>query len=490
MIAPEHIAPFRRALAALQAGQAEYRRLNALTTVDPTFIEPAQFVEDLMVAAFSDPVWTTRLVSVFFAWAETQPGTQSLLLIAAAINARERGDGPLAVRRSSRALALDSNNLHVQAVTRHESGVEVAPLKGRFCEAPFTGMETAPDGKVYFCCPAWLPTPIGKLTDDRGPDAVWNSPAAEEIRRSIHDGDYRYCSRVHCPKLSQDKLPATSKVTQRDLKTFAVARTTRIPRGPRRIVLSHDRSCNLSCPSCRTTTILARKDEQKRLNRIADEILLPLLGEADRVHVTGSGDPFGSNHFRYVLKRLNREDFPKLRLDIQTNGVLFDEGAWNDLDLEGRIDRVAVSIDAASEATYATVRRGGDFGRLMDNLAFLSTKRRDGSVKAMRLDCVVQAINFRELPAIIAIADRFGFDGVKLQMIRNWNTYSPAEFVANNIGSREHPDYAEFLDVLRQDVLNRKSIEFWGMPNAVADARKSSAIDDSTLQLTAWPVPT
>jgi len=101
----------------------------------------------------------------------------------------------------------------------------------------------------------------------------------------------------------------------------------------------------------------------------------------------------------------------------------------------------------------------------------------------------VQGINFREMPAVVEIADYFGFDGLKFQMIRNWRTYSPSEFAQNDISSREHPDYAEFLDVLRQDILNRKSIQFWGMANALADARRSRAVDDTAQQqLTAWPV--
>jgi hypothetical protein len=95
------------------------------------------------------------------------------------------------------------------------------------------------------------------------------------------------------------------------------------------------------------------------------------------------------------------------------------------------------------------------------------------------------------MPAMVAIAERFGFDGIKFQMIRNWNTYSPAEFAANNIGSREHPDYGAFLEVLRQDVLKASTIEFWGMANALADARKTTPSEpaEGARQLAAaWPV--
>jgi len=36
---------------------------------------------------------------------------------------------------------------------------------------------------VFFCCPAWLPVPIGNLETESA-DEIWNSPAAQEIRGS------------------------------------------------------------------------------------------------------------------------------------------------------------------------------------------------------------------------------------------------------------------------------------------------------------------
>ena len=55
-------------------------------------------------------------------------------------------------------------------------------LAGRFCSAPFESLETAPGGQAYFCCPAWLPAPIGNLNEADAAD-VWNSPAAQENPR-------------------------------------------------------------------------------------------------------------------------------------------------------------------------------------------------------------------------------------------------------------------------------------------------------------------
>jgi pyruvate-formate lyase-activating enzyme len=441
--------PFVAALRAIQGAWPSYVRLNALSEAAPDFRDPEAFVRSLSANVFADAaLWPAERVTAFFAWAEAQEPVNKLALVLAALHALDRGEAVRAESRARRVHALAPNDLHIQELLRRATGRPDPDLTGRFCRAPFEGIETAPDGNVFFCCPAWLPVPIGRLAGGSA-EAVWNSPAAREIRRSIHDGDFRYCSRTHCPHLSSKGLPLAAEVRNRDLRPLIEARTTELEHGPRKLVLSHDRSCNLSCPSCRTSTILARKPEQKRLNAVADEVILPMARDAERVHVTASGDPFGSAHFRYVLGRMTREAFPHLRLDIQTNGVLFDRVAWEVLDLRGRIDKVSVSMDAATEATYAVVRRGGDFRRLLDNLEFLAKMRRAGEFRTLRLDFVVQALNFREMPAFVRLAESFGFDGVKFQMIRNWNTFTPAEYRKHDIGSPEHPGYADFLAILR-----------------------------------------
>jgi MoaA/NifB/PqqE/SkfB family radical SAM enzyme len=275
---------------------------------------------------------------------------------------------------------------------------------------------------------------------------------------------------MHCPHLSSDSLPRTQDLAAKGLREIAQEKRTALTTRPRRIVLSHDRSCNLSCPSCRTKLILARKEEQARLNAMADTVLLPLARDAERLRITASGDPFGSAHFRYVMKKLSKRDFPKLLLEIQTNGVLFDREAWEELELAGHVGTVAISIDAATEATYAIVRRGGSFERLLSNLEFIATLREAREIPFMRLDFVVQNLNFHEMPDMPALAARFAFDRVKFQMIRNWRTYSPEEFAHHDIGSPFNPNYQAFLDVLRRPELGGSQVEFWGMDRALRDA--------------------
>jgi sulfatase maturation enzyme AslB (radical SAM superfamily) len=189
-----------------------------------------------------------------------------------------------------------------------------------------------------------------------------------------------------------------------------------------------------------------------------------------------------------VISRLSRQDFPNLVLDIQTNGVLFDQTAWSEMDLAGRVGMVAISVDAVTEQTYNIVRRGGSFQRLHENLRFLATRRMAGEIAYMRLDFVVQTLNFAEMPGMPALADLYGFDRIKFQMIRNWNTYDPAEFALHDIGSKYNARYEEFLDVLRHPSLSSDRVEFWGMEAALEDAKRLKRERLSKSLQSAWLV--
>lgn len=460
---------FRAAAAAITAARLDYVARNRRVDGDAE-----GFARGFRERLFADPVWTPAERARFF---DTLAQPCAFALLLGGLEALEAGDRGRAVERARAAAARLTNDLFIQRLGRRAEGQGEADLRGRFCRAPFEALETAPGGDVHFCCPAWLPVPIGNL-NDASPEEIWNSPAAQAIRASIHDGSYRYCSRQHCAHLSSDSLPRTDAVRHARLRADAETRAERLAHGPEKLVLAHDRSCTLTCPSCRSTVIAANAAEAAGLNRMADAVLLPLARDARAVRVTSSGDPFGSRHFRHVLRGLTRAGYPRLKLEIQTNGVLFTPAAWEEFDLAGRVSLVAVSLDAAEPATYAVVRRGGSFRRLMQNLAFLAGRRQVGEIGQLRLDCVVQALNYREMPALVAIGEQLGVDAVKFQMIRNWNTWSPAEFAAQDIGSPRHPEHGAFLRVLADPALASPRVQFWGMASALAAARPAAPRSD------------
>jgi Radical SAM superfamily len=320
-------------------------------------------------------------------------------------------------------------------------------LSKRFCDRPFKWFEIATEESAFVCCPGWLPTSIGAAHD---PMKTWHGPMAQKIRASILDGSYSYCSRVHCPAIAAKTLPLKTDVKPDPAYVLK-------PPPPKLVNLAYDRSCNIACPSCRVTIIVASKDEQAQMKAFYETSIAPIIATAEVVNVTGSGDPFGSPHFRWVLRQVTQVKDTKI--DIQTNGVLFDQRAWKDLNLEGTIRRTLVSIDAARKETYDIVRRGGSFERVLKNVEFLVEQKREGKVSFVGLDFVVQALNYREILPFIELGKSLGVDKVRFNMIRDWNTFSGNEFEEQFIGNPLHPDHPEFEAILKSPMFGDMIID-------------------------------
>lgn len=342
-------------------------------------------------------------------------------------------------------------------------------LSQRFCDRPFKWFEIATEEEAFMCCPAWLPVSIGSANN---PLKAWNSDIARKIRGSILDGSFRYCSRVHCPSIANKSLPYRKDVAPEP------DRYVLDPPPPVLVNLAYDRSCNIACPSCRVTTIVATKSQQERMRQFYNESVAPLIATSEIVNVTGSGDPFGSPHFRWVLREIAAAG--GARIDIQTNGVLFDERAWRELGLDGRIRRVLVSLDAARKETYDIVRRGGDFERVLRNVAFLVDQRRQGKITFIGIDFVVQALNFRQIPEFIALGKSLGVDQVRFNMLRDWSTFSGNEFEQHFIGTPQHPDYPELAAILQSAVFSDPIVDpgnMWQFAEGEPQSLVSAEID-------------
>lgn len=465
----------KEAVSRIAARAEEYRRLSRLADPSESSQHPAAFCAELLAdlrAAAGEPAEALALA------ASAHPKL-SLFHVLSAHLAREAGDFATVASHATAALALDQWDLYAQRMLLAASAGSLALetetdrwLRTRFCPRPFQVLETRTNGDASTCCSSWMPATIGNIYR-QGAEEIWNSPAAREIRRSVLDGDFRYCSRMFCPKITSRALPRKDEMGPvGGLGRFE----QRLARGPKRVLLSHDRSCNLSCPSCRTRVIVARKSEQERMAEVTESVLLPLMADARLVKITGSGDPFASNHFRQLMTRLDGAAFPDLKLEIQTNGLLLDRQSWAELRLDGRVDSIWVSIDAARRETYELVRRGGAFGKLLKSLVFISRMRRAGRFRFFELAFVVQWRNYREIPEAIALARRIGADSVSLQVIRNWGTFTLPEFQRHNIADPNHPEHAEFLQVLKDRRLLWPEVQLGNLAplHAAALASKSS----------------
>lgn len=334
----------------------------------------------------------------------------------------------------------------------------------KFCENPWTYCEIYSGGGVYICCPAWnYNVSVGNIFSE-SPKDIWNSYQAQQFRRGILDGSFSACDQEKCPSLMARSLPTVAEARNSWLGSIlsdAIDNHRVVAaHGPSVVKLGYDASCNLICPSCRTELMVAKKQEQEKLNQIRDQFILPFLEHAKILVMSSDGDPFASNHYRDIM-RLAHEKLPRLKLGLCTNAVLLDEKAWNDCHLEGRVVNVQISIDAARRETYNRVRRGGDFDRLNGNLQFLSQKRRssDGFI-AFDLLFVVQACNFHEMAAFVELGESVGADSVQFMLIDHWGrAMEPDAYQKAKIWDKSHPEYEAFVDVLKDGIFRRPIVK-------------------------------
>ncbi len=339
-----------------------------------------------------------------------------------------------------------------------------------FCSRPFTFFEIANHpkrGEAYLCCPTWLPHSLGNATH-QDIASMWNGETAAAIRRSILDGSFKYCT-THCPWLQTASGPVQkiSDVADPELKRIIEHKLVEIS-SPRIINAAFDRSCNLSCPTCRNEHFIERESapEIRKLQRLIDAQLLP---EAEQLYITGSGDAFGSPFFLEWLRNLDVIDKPKLKIHLHTNAQLWTPAIWTKLPAAVRrvVATTEISIDAASERTYLLNRRGGSWSKLMDNLEFIAKLRVEGPLQHLRIHMLVQENNFDEMPAFVALGARIGADHIYFSHLVNWGTFTEEEWARRSIHLRTHPRHEELLAMLAHPSLKDPRADFGNLSEVV-----------------------
>jgi molybdenum cofactor biosynthesis enzyme MoaA len=316
-------------------------------------------------------------------------------------------------------------------------------LKQYICITPFVYLEAHKNG-VYSCCPSWLPNKISNLEDI---DKAWESEELKKVQESILDGSYKYCSKTECPYLSE--LLNNKKIPQgfRPVNNFN-GNDYKI--GPTNINFAFDRSCNLSCPSCRNVAIMADGTELEFIDDTINKIVDMYGKNIKMLYLSGSADPFASKSIRKLLLNFDREKFPNVNhIHLHTNALLLTAKMWNSLShIHDLIKTIEISVDASNEETYKIVRRGGEWKTLIDNLNFISTLK----LRDKRISFVVQDLNYLEMENFYSLMMKIFKNNVDIYFnkITNWGTYSDSEFKLKQIWNESHPEFQIFLHQLNK----------------------------------------
>lgn len=320
-----------------------------------------------------------------------------------------------------------------------------------FCHFPFEHLEIKADGRAFVCCSGRLPEVVGNLRHTPIYD-LWNGPRTSEIRRSILAGTWEYCQGCRYFKEKFFHVKPWDAVTTREKRYL----TEPTPDVPRRLVLAIDRSCQLSCPSCRTKREVATKVQQASASSLSRLILEdPSLPRVQYIWMSGSGDPLFSQVHQDMLHKLCNPAYKLCKVGLHTNGLLFKKW-WEAAtpDMQSKIKRVSVSVDAATPGTYEVNRRGGSWKSAVQNLSFIGDLREQGLLERFKMLFVVQRNNWREMEEFAYLAESLGADKVVFSGIRNWGTFPQLEYNDRAVHRPEHVEHGQLRKLLEKPLFS------------------------------------
>ena len=324
-----------------------------------------------------------------------------------------------------------------------------------FCPRPFQYVEIGPQGRTHLCCAVMLPTVVGEEKSGTFLD-VWNSETAQKIRQSILDGTYTHCVEHLCPDLRNRSLPKRDEVEDPYLKDIIANNRTVLPRGPERITMNYDNSCNLACPMCRTERITLKGEDKRKAESVQEWATREHLRDAHEMVISTAGDAFGSGIYHSFLRTFDTSPYPDLRLRLLTNGLHLTPKNWDRI-CHDSVDTIHVSIDAATPETYR-VNRGGNFERLKENLHFIGSLRSSGQIKSFIFNYTVQENNFEEMPLFVALASAVKADQVIFIQLAN-GTFSQEVYKQRAVHQPSHPRHGELLEVLKNPLLRMPMVQ-------------------------------
>ena len=320
-------------------------------------------------------------------------------------------------------------------------------LKGLYCLAPFETAMIDEWGRVFICgCEAWLPTPVGNVNDD-SIDVILKNDLSKQIRASIVDHTYTFCNEKTCKVIKNNELRTGSQLGTEysDIKNWDLNTSAN---NLKRIFFAGDRTCNLSCPSCRTHVIKYHegvgRDQKHRRDQLVDRFVKNLFSapnsRLEEIVLSTSGELFASEVLLGVLEQANLENFPNCKLHIQTNGLLM-RNRWHRLgQWQNRVSTVNLTADACTKEIYEKLRRGGRYELLLENLEWFKEKKTNDNINFI-MKMVVQKDNIDQLEDFYEFGKRHGADEVHYSRITDWHVMTPETFASVDVLSHSHPDF-------------------------------------------------
>jgi len=203
---------------------------------------------------------------------------------------------------------------------------------------------------------------------------------------------------------------------------------------PKQVIVEPVNICNLNCIMCPSSDLTRERGtmEMRLFTKIVDEITA--VDPSTKLWPAIMGEPLLAGERLFEMLAYAQEK--NIGVYLNTNAVLYDDASIAKMREYG-VREIIVGMDAQTAETYGKIRRGGDFGRLCENVEKMIEAYRGGGPKVI-LQYVIMSENEHETEAFKAEWLEKGAI-VKIRLKQGWGDLVGSEYLTIEQKERTHP---------------------------------------------------
>lgn len=185
--------------------------------------------------------------------------------------------------------------------------------------------------------------------------------------------------------------------------------------GPETAMIEPTNLCNLACPTCPTGTGKIAPLPQLTLGKF-EHVLGGLAPRLRNLALWNYGEPLLNKELPAMIARAKHAGVGVVKV---SSNVHFLDGERGTALLRSGLDVLILSVDGASQATYETFRKDGDFAHVARSVAWLCAEKRRLALTRPRIELQFIAMrhNEHELPEMRRLAREWGVDALRVKTV-------------------------------------------------------------------------
>lgn len=176
---------------------------------------------------------------------------------------------------------------------------------------------------------------------------------------------------------------------------------------PKEIFIFLTTRCNIRCFICRRENTTGQDLDFDNIFKLERAIK-----NASVVDLTGWGEPLLYPKFKEVLQYIYSINTKNTLIRITTNGTMLSSDIAKLL--SGHLNKVTISLNAATKETYNRDMQRSDFQQTINNISVFVNNLRDNDRLSLCLHFVAHSENFREIPEFVKLASFLNIPSVTI----------------------------------------------------------------------------